>query len=325
MLPADTDAPLRWPVPELPSGGPDAAREVAATCERLATLLWSTTATIEGVRQLCAANRGRAGDAIDHTLTELQRTHETVAHNLAGSAQAMRKFADEMEAAHRQHHWSLHKIVKLGAIVVVGAGVVWVTAGTAAPAAAAAVGAEVAVADAAAAAAAAAGESAAAEFAVLARAFSAVRGLASISRVQLVYGEVWMTAQSLRSEMLQDRVIPSTSPRALALDAAGMAFGAGAGKIAALALAGRTGMAVTVASTGASAVGGAVPQTAYDWERTGSFPARSFAWNAAKGAGSSVISGNSKKLITKFDKWKATHHPRPAPGRHRAGRHRPAE
>ena len=47
-----------------------------------------------------------------------------------------------------------------------------------------------------------------------------------------------------------------------------------------------------------------------------------FAWDAAKGATSSVISDRGKKLLHKADKWKATHHPRPQPGQHRAGRHR---
>jgi gas vesicle protein len=214
-------------------------------------------------------------------------------------------------------------MLKAGAIFVVVAGAVWVTA----PAAAVIViEGELAVAEAAAAAASAASESVAAECSLLARAFSAIRGLSSVSRMQVVYGEVWMGAQSIRSEALDNRLLPSTSPRAIALNLAGMATGAAAGRLATVALAGRTGAALTAtAATGASAIGGAVPQTADDWQRTGSFPVRSFAFNAAKGATSSVVSGNSKKLLTKFDKWKAIHHPRPLPGRHRAGRHRPSE
>jgi hypothetical protein len=108
----------------------------------------------------------------------------------------------------------------------------------------------------------------------------------------------------------------------LAFDAAGLVAGAGAGKLAAFALAGRTSVALTVGTTAASAIGGAVPQTADDWKRTGSFPTRSFVWNATKGATSSVISGSGKKLLDKLDKWKAIHRPRPQPGVHRAGRHR---
>jgi hypothetical protein len=235
----------------------------------------------------------------------------------------MRRYADEFEAAHHHHRFSLSGMLKAGAILVVVAGAVWVTA----PAAAAVViEGELAVAESAAAAATAASEGAAAECSLLARLFAGIRGLSSVSRMQLVYGEVWMGAQSIRSEALDNRLLPSTDPRALALDVAGMATGALAGRLATVALAGRSGMALTtLGTTGASALGGAVPQTAYDWERTGSFPARGFAWNAAKGAGSSVISGNTKKLLTKFDKWKAIHYPRPLPGRHRAGRHRPSE
>lgn len=319
MLPPDTDAPARWPLPQLPEGGPEAAREVAATCERLAVLLRSTAAALGQTRGVCAPNVGRSADAIDQAFDRLQSEHEIAAGDLERSAQTMRRFADELEAERHRHRFSLHKMIKLGAIIVVATGAVWVTAGGAGPAVAAEIGAEVAAAESAAAAAAAAGESAAAECSLLARAFTAIRGLASISRVQLLYGEVWLTAQSLRSEFLDDRLLPSMSPGALALDAAGLAAGAGAGKFASLALAGRTGVAVTtVGTTAASAIGGAAPQTAYDWEKYGSFPVKSFAWNAAKGAGSSVISGSGKKLIQKLDKWKAIHHPRPQPGRHRA-------
>lgn len=324
MLPPDADAPVRWPLPELPSGGPEAAREIAATCERLAALLRSTAATVDATRQLCATTTGRMGAEISRAFDELRHDHEVTADYFERSAETMRRYADEFEAAHHRHGFSLHKILKIGAEITVSAGVMWVTAGGAAPAVVAAIGAEVAVADAAAAAATAAAESAAAECSLLARAFASVRGLASISRTQLVYGEAWMTAQSVRSEAMNDRILPSTSPQALALNVAGILAGAGAGKFATFALAGRTGTALTITlTTGASAAGGAVPQTAYDWERTGSFPAREFAWNSAQGAGSSVISGSSKKLIEKLDKWKAIHYPRPQPGRHRAGRHRP--
>lgn len=320
MLPPDADAAARWPLPELPAGGPEAAREIAATCERLATLLRSTAVTVDATRQLCTTTTGRSGEEIARAFGSLHGDHEITAQHLEASARTMRRYADEIEAARHRHHFSLSGMLKAGAIFVVVAGAVWVTA----PAAAVVVvEGELAVAEAATAAATAASESVAAECSLLARAFAAIRGLANVSRMQIVYGEVWMGAQSMRSEALDSRLLPSRSPRALAMDAVGMAAGAGAGKFAALALAGRTGMTVTLASTGASALGGAVPQTAYDWKRTGSFPARGFAWDAAKGAGSSVISGNGKKLLTKFDKWKAIHHPRPRPGRHRAGRHRP--
>ena len=320
MLPPD-DAPNVWRLPQVPSGGPEAAREVASTCERLAALLRSTAATLGGVEQLCAPNTGRAAHAINQTLGAMQREHELTAGNFERSAQALRRYADELAAAQRRHHFSLSGMLKAGAILVGGAAAVWVTLGAAAPAAVAVVGAEVAVAESAAAAATAACESAAAEFSLLARAFAALRGVTSISRMQIVYGEIWMTAQSVRSEAMDDRILPSTSPRAIALDLAGMAAGAGAGKVASLALAGRAGTAVTtVGSTAASAVGGAAPQTVDDWERTGSFPASSFAWNAAKGATSSVISGSGKKLLDKADKWKAHHRPRPQPGRHRRPR-----
>jgi hypothetical protein len=317
MLPPD-DSTNTWRLPVLPSGGPEAAREVAATCDRLAALLRSTAVTLGGVRQLCATNTGRSGEAIGHTLGELQREHDDGAHNFGESARTMRKLADELAASHRRHHFSLGRLVTLGATVVVGAAAVYVTVGVAGPAVAAAVGAEVAVVEEAAAAATAASESAAAECSLLARAFTAIRGLCSISRTQVAYAEVWMTAQSVRSQVMDDRLWPKTSPGALALDVAGIAVGAGAGKFANLALAGRAGTAMTaVGTTAASAAGGAVPQTAYDWERTGSFPARSFAWNAAKGATSSVISGSGKKLIKNVDKWKAKHRPRPQPGKHR--------
>lgn len=317
MLPPD-DATTTWRLPELPSGGPEAAREVAATCDQLAALLRSTAVTLGGVHQLCATNTGRTGDAIDRTLGDLQREHEIGARNFEQSARTMRRLADELATSHRRHHFSLSRILKLGATVVVGGAVVWVTVGGGAPLLVAAIEAEVAVAEGAAAAAAAASESAAAECSLLARAFTALRGLCSISRTQLAYAEVWMVAQSVRSQVMDNRMWPSTSPGALALDVAGIAVGAGAGKFASLALAGRAGTAMTaVGTTAASAAGGAMPQTAYDWERTGSFPARSFAWNAAKGATSSVISGGGKKLIKKVDTWKAKHRPRPLPGKHR--------
>jgi hypothetical protein len=317
MLPPD-DSTNTWRLPVLPSGGPEAAREVAATCDRLAALLRSTAVTLGGVRQLCATNTGRTGDAIDQKLDDLQRDHEVGARNFEQSAQTMRRLADELAASHRRHHFSLRRMLVLGATVVVAGAAIYVTVGTAAPGVVAAIGEEVAVVEGAAAAATAAGESAAAECSLLARAFTALRGLCSISRTQVAYAEAWITAQSVRSQVMDDRMWPSTSPRALALDAAGIAVGAGAGKFAAMALAGRAGTAMTaVGTTAASAAGGAVPQTAYDWDRTGSFPARSFAWNAAKGATSSVISGSGKKLIKNVDTWKAKHRPRPQPGKHR--------
>ena len=317
MLPPE-DPTSTWRLPVLPSGGPEAAREVAATCDRLAALLRSTAVTLGGVRQLCATNTGRTGDAIHHKLDDLQRDHDSGAEYFARSAQTMRRLADELAASHHRHHFSLRRMVILGATVVVGAAAVYVTVGVAGPAVATAIGAEVAVAEEAAAVAMAASESAAAECSLLARAFTAIRGLCSISRTQVAYAEAWITAQSVRSQVMDDRLWPSTSPGALALDVAGIAVGAGAGKFASLALAGRTGTFMTaVGSTAASAAGGAVPQTAYDWERTGSFPARSFAWNAAKGATSSVISGSGKKLIKNVDTWKAKHRPRPQPGKHR--------
>jgi hypothetical protein len=320
MLPPD-DRSTCWRLPEIPSGGPEAARDVAATCDGLAALLRSTAATLTGVRQLCATNTGRAADAIDQALHAMQREHEIAAGDFERSAQAMRRFADDLAAAQRRHHFSLSGMLKAGAILVGGAAAVWVTLGAAGPAVVAAVGAEVAVAESAAAAATAACESAAAEFSLLARAFAALRGVTSISRMQLVYGEIWMTAQSVRSEVMDGRILPSTSPRAIALDLAGMAAGAGAGKIATFALAGRAGaVGTTVAATAASALGGAAPQTVDEWERTGSFPASSFAWDAAKGATSSVISGSGKKALDKVDKWKAHHHPRPQPGKHRRAR-----
>jgi hypothetical protein len=325
MLPPDTDAPASWPVPQLPSGGPEAAREVAATCERLAVVLRSTAATVAATRQLCASTTGQTGTEIAHKLDELKAKHEITAGNLERSSQAMRRLADELEAAQHRHHSALKKMLMLGATVAIGAGVMWVTAGSAAPVVATALGAEAAAAEAAAAAAAAAAESAAAECSALARAFASVRGLASVSRTQIVYAEAWVTTQSVRSQIMDDRLWPSTSAADLAMDAAGIFVGGGAGKLAGLALAGRAGTAVTtVVTTGASAAGGAVPQTAYDWYRTGSFRASSFAWDAVQGAGSSVISDSGKKLVTTFDKWKAVHHPRPQPGQHRSGRHRPA-
>jgi hypothetical protein len=291
---------------------------VAAICERLAEVLRCTAVTVSGLRQLCGGNAGRAAEAINHTLDLLQREHQITAGNLDQSVQTMRRLADEMDEAQRRHHFSLLGMVKAGGLIVATGAVVWVTLGTATPAAVAVVEAELAVAEAAAAAATAASESAAAECSLLTRAFASVRGLASFSRAQLAYGEVWMGVQSVRSEALDNRLLPSASPRALALDAAGFFTGAGAGKLATLALAGRTGLITTAAAaTAASALGGAAPETADDWQRTGSFPARSFMWNAAKGASSSVISGSGKKLIKNVDAWKAKHRPRPPAGRHR--------
>jgi hypothetical protein len=280
---------------------------------------------VAATRQLCASTTGHTGKEIDHKLYELQAEHETTAGNLERSSQLMRRFADELEAAQHRHHSALKRMLVIGATVTVGAGLIWMTAGSAAPALVTALTAEAASAEAAAAAAAAAGESAAVQCSVLARAFALVRRFVPISRAQIVYAEAWVTVQSVRSQITENRLWPSTSPEDLAMDAAGILVGGGAGKLAGLALAGRAGTAVTtVVTSGASAAGGAAPQTAYDWYHTGSFRASSFAWDAIQGAGSSVISDSGKKLVTSFDKWKAVHHARPQPGQHRSGRHRPS-
>src|SRR5690348_7101080 len=111
MLPPD-DPTTTWRLPELPSGGPEAAREVAATCDRLAALLRSTAVTLGAVRQLCATNTGHMGDAISHEIEAMQGEHDSTARYFEGSAQAMRRFADDLAAAHRHHHFSLRRMVE---------------------------------------------------------------------------------------------------------------------------------------------------------------------------------------------------------------------
>jgi hypothetical protein len=312
MLPA-ADTELRWPVPQLPHGGPEAARKLADAYDRIAESMRAAAGAVGTVRLLCDADRGPAAASLEHVLTELEQQHRTVADIATESARALRREADRLAAAHEAHRLSLSRILKLGAVVVVTGAAAYVNLGAATPIAAAAVEEELAAASAAAGAAAAAGASGAAEAATLARLFATARGLVTFTRPQIALAEVTTGIQTVCREYSSHHLLPDLSLHTLVITGLGFGFSAAGGKIAQIALGGRGGTFVrAVVPTAGSSTAGALPDAADKWRQTGRFSFTGFAESAAKNSGGSVLGVFGLAGLQHVEKWKVRRR-RPSP------------
>src|SRR4051812_5664091 len=179
--------PTTWTLPRMPDEDVDAVRALAAAYQQLASeLRGAGQAAQVALSQLPGAWTGDAATASTHPTGVLIGDVDLMARALLEAADALTRCAAELQEAHDRHSWSWGKVLKVGAVVVVSAAAVTVTAGLAAPGVAAVdaalVGGEVAVAELAVASATAARTGVTVAFASSTRLLAAVRGLAAFLR-----------------------------------------------------------------------------------------------------------------------------------------------
>ncbi len=195
--------PQTFRLPAPPNGDVAAARQLARALRSTADQVEASQRRAH--RVLDDARRqwtGRSATAVAHPLQLLDTRTRDVTRSLRNSAEAMERYAAHLARAHEQHRWSLAKVSRIAAVVVVTTGIVVVTIGAAAPAAAAAdaavVGAELGATAGAVAAATAAGVEAAESLALAVRALQALRAVATFVRPQVVHSAVLTDALAYR-------------------------------------------------------------------------------------------------------------------------------
>lgn len=236
MLAADPAlAPARtFSLPRPPAGDSASARLAA---EALRTCAAEVGAVQRDAHRLLddahTVWTGRSATASNHPLAELDRRTASTQRALLQAADALEHYAHQLDAAHRQHHWSWTKVLTVAAVVAVTTAVVVVTVGAAAPEAAAAdaalVEGEVAATTAAAGAAAAAGADAADSLLLAGRALQALRAGAAFLKPQIAVTAGLTDVQAFE----QVRTTGHLDLGALARQAGtGVAFGSIGGELA---------------------------------------------------------------------------------------------
>lgn len=185
----------------MPTDDIAAVRALAAAYVQLADELRAAAQQAHAVLgELPGAWQGDAATAAQHPVGVLASDVDLVCSALLGSADDLRKTADDLQRAHDKHRWSWGKIAKLGAVVVVSGAAVVITAGAAAPEVAAAdsalIGGEVATAEMAVVEATTARTTLGVALQSSGRLFSAVRGMAAFVRPQLPFAVVFAGAEA---------------------------------------------------------------------------------------------------------------------------------
>lgn len=179
--------PQHWTAPAEPHGDPGSVRAAAAAMRAMADQVRASRAVSVAAMDDLAANWVGAGQrASAHPVAVLSADCERVAAGLEELAAGLDRYAAALEHAQRAHRFTWGRLLKVGAVVVVSAGLVVVTAGAAtagvAAAGAAIIGTEVGGLAVASGSAAAAATSSATTLLMAARAVAALRGLAAALR-----------------------------------------------------------------------------------------------------------------------------------------------
>jgi uncharacterized protein YukE len=137
-------APICYTVPKV-KGDPDAAYRLATAYRDLAgSLSVEHGRATSVIGELARGWRGTGEGGIDAPVQAFRRDATRLAHLLSSTAGELDTYGKQLETAHHHHGFSLHKLVAIGAIVVVSATAIVITLGAAgvleAAAAAAAVG-----------------------------------------------------------------------------------------------------------------------------------------------------------------------------------------
>lgn len=133
LAPAQTFA-----LPKAPTGDAAAARRLASSLRRCAEQVVSAQRQAHGVLADARTHwSGETASVTSHPLARLDLQTRAVDRGLRDAADRLDDYAHALDRAHRQHHWSLGKILTVAAVVAVTTTAVVVTVGAAAPAAAA--------------------------------------------------------------------------------------------------------------------------------------------------------------------------------------------
>lgn len=137
MLAPALAPPQTFALPAPPTGDAAAARQLAQALRRCAEQVTSAQRQAHGV--LADARTqwvGTASTAAAHPLAELDLKTRSAERSLREAAGRLDDYARALDAARRQHQWSLGKVLTVAAVVAVTTTAVIVTVGAAAPAAA---------------------------------------------------------------------------------------------------------------------------------------------------------------------------------------------
>jgi hypothetical protein len=202
-----------WTVPRMPDDDIGAVLAVAAGYAELADGLRGAGALAQlALGVLPGGWSGAAAAASTHPTAVLLSDVDLVCRGLVEAVDALNRCAGELRRAHERHGWSWGKVLKVGAVVVVSAAAVTVTAGAAAPEVAAAdgaiIGGEVASAEVAVASAAAARTGAGLALTTSSRLLAGVRGLSALVRPQLPWASAFTGLDAAEQIKRTDRLDP---------------------------------------------------------------------------------------------------------------------
>jgi len=203
--------PQTFTAPAAPHGDPAALRQAAAAFRQLADEVRTSQRQVAGAfSQLSSTWKGEGQQATAHPVAVLATDTERAAGAMDEIAALLERHAAELHRAQSAHSFSWGKLLKIGAIVVVSAGLVVVTVGAAAPEVAAAdsllVGGEVGAMEAAAGAASTAASGVGSGLLAAARAFSTLRGLVAFSRPALPWAIGFTGLDAVEQEVSSDRL-----------------------------------------------------------------------------------------------------------------------
>jgi len=209
--PPELSRPQSFTAPAAPHGDPAALQQAAAAFRQLAEAVRTSQRQVAGAfNQLSPAWRGEGQQATAHPLAVLATDTERAAGTMDEIASLLERHAADLHRAQSAHSFSWGKLLTVGAIVVVSAGLIVVTVGAAAPEVAAAdsvlVGGEIGAMGAAAGAATTAASSTASGLLAAARAFSTLRGLVALTRPALPWAVGFTGLDAVEQEMSRDQL-----------------------------------------------------------------------------------------------------------------------
>lgn len=211
FMPAAGPHVRQFTAPATPHGSPRAVRETATALRGLAGVVRSAQGqTATAFAGLGAGWQGEGQRATAHPLDVVAADTQRVATGLDDVAGVLDRYAAELDRAQHAHKFSWGKLLKVGAVVVVSAGVIVVTVGAAAPEVAAAdsllIGGEVTAMATAAGTATAAASSTAAELVAAARVLTGLRGRAAAVRPALPIAAGFTGLDAVQQELTAGRL-----------------------------------------------------------------------------------------------------------------------
>jgi len=211
FIPDLANPPRHFAAPAAPHGDPTAVRQTAAALRVVAAEVRSAQRqAATAYAGLGASWQGEGQRATAHPLAVVAADAERVASGLDEVAGVLGRYAGELDRAQHAHRFSWGKLLKVGAVVVVSAGVIVVTVGAATPEVAAAdsllVGEEVTAMATASATATAGASSTAAELLSAARVLTGLRGLAAAVRPGLPWAAGFTGLDAVQQEVTTGRL-----------------------------------------------------------------------------------------------------------------------